>query len=315
MDFIKPLKIGDVEIKNNVFLAPLAGVTDVVFRSFARAYGAGLTYTEMISAKALSYNNEKTEDLARIDELEVPCAVQIFGNDPKIVSEMVNHRAIKKFDLIDINMGCPVKKIVNNGEGSALMLNLDLASKIIKSCAENTTKPITVKFRKGFDENSVNCVEFAQMCEDSGAKLITVHGRTRNQMYEGNADYSIIKKVKESVKIPVIANGDITSRESALRAFEVTGCDGIMVARGALGRPYIFSEILDIPFDADVKKLILIHIEKSIKTFGERYTVCVMRSHIGWYLKGRRDGKRIKEMCNHASTVSEMVEIINSEIK
>lgn len=305
---VKELKIKNVKIKNNIFLAPLAGVTDFAFRFLAREFGAGLTYTEMVSAKALSFDNEKTKNLTYLASNESPSAVQIFGSEWDIMSKMIDHESIKPFDIIDINMGCPVNKIVSNGEGSALMKDLNKASKIISACASATNKPVTVKFRKGFDDNNINGVEFAKMCEDSGASLITIHGRTRQQMYEGKADREFIAKVKNAVSIPVIANGDIDSKASMDDMFEKTGCDGVMVGRGSLGRPWIFAELLGKKVDIDIVEIINLHIDMLMQVFDERFVVTNMRKHIGWYLKGIRNGKRIKDNINRLLTVREIKE-------
>lgn len=305
---VKEIKIKNVTLKNNIFLAPLAGVTDFAFRFLAREFGAGLTYTEMVSAKALSYNNEKTKNLTYLASNENPSAVQLFGSEYDIISDMLLHDSIKPFDIVDINMGCPVNKIVSNGEGSALMKDLNKASKIISSCVKKTDKPITVKFRKGFDENNINGVEFAKMCEDSGASLITVHGRTRQQMYEGKADREYIAKIKNAVNIPVIANGDIDSKESMEDMFNITGCDGVMIGRGSLGRPWIFSELLGNKADIDIPSIINRHIDMLIEVFDERFVVTNMRKHIGWYLKGIRNGKKVKDNINRLLTVKEIKE-------
>ena len=238
------MKIGNVELKNAIALAPMAGVTDLPFRLLCKEQGCGLMYTEMVSAKALLYKNRNTKPLLETRPEEEPVAVQLFGSDPEIMSEMALQLEEGPYAIIDVNMGCPVPKIVNNGEGSALMKDPLLAAKIIETTAAATPLKVSVKFRKGWDHDHVNAVEFARMCEESGAAYVTVHGRTRSDFYAGTADWDIIAQVKQAVKIPVIGNGDVVDAASALRLFEQTGCDGIMVGRGAQGNPWIFKRIL-----------------------------------------------------------------------
>lgn len=273
------MKVGNLSFEGNVFLAPMAGVTDIVFRKICKGMGADLTYTEMVSAKALYYGSENTEELMKISDEEEYAAVQMFGSEPDIMA-----KACEKFNeddkicIIDINMGCPAHKIVKNGEGSALMKSPKLAYEIVKAVKKASNKPVTVKFRKGFDEDNINAVEFAKVIEDAGADMITVHGRTRAQMYEGKADWDIIKAVKKSVSIPVIGNGDIVSGEDAVRMLEYTNCDGVMVARAAMGNPWIFREIkaainstqIIKPTPVEKLDMCIFHYKEAVKYYGEK---------------------------------------------
>ena len=241
---MKELKIGNVTLENPLILAPMAGVTDLPFRLLCKEQGVGLIGMEMVSAKAIYYKNKNTESLLEIDPKETPVSLQLFGSDPKIMSEMAKQIEERPFSILDINMGCPVPKVVNNGEGSALMKNPKLVGEIVSAVAGAIKKPVTIKIRKGFDEEHVNAVEIAKVAEEAGAAAIGIHGRTREQMYSGKADWEIIAKVKEAVKIPVLGNGDVIDAKSAAKMFETTGCDGIMIARAAQGNPWIFREIL-----------------------------------------------------------------------
>ena len=313
------MNIGGFIPENNVFLAPMAGVTDKVYRRICREMGCGFTITEMVSAKGLYYGSEKTEELTDIDEKESPAGIQIFGSDPHIMGNVAS-KISKREDvaLIDINMGCPAPKIVKNGDGSALMKDMKLAEAVVREVCKNSSKPVTVKFRKGFDENSINAVEFGIMLEKAGAKAITVHGRTRSQMYEGKADWDIIKKVKEEVKIPVIGNGDIFKPEDAKRMIEYTGCDGVMIARGALGNPFIFKRTLHLlntgellpvesfeeRIDMALKHLLL---ENEYKG---RKGVIEMRKHIAWYLKGMENAAYVRNIINTLEDVSKIQKLL-----
>ena len=282
---MKKLIIKNVELKNNLMLAPIAGYSDVGFRCLAKKYGAGLTFTEMVSAKALTYGNKKTEDLLITAKNEEPCAVQLFGSEPKVFYEAIKLPCLEKFDIIDINMGCPAPKIYGNGEGSALMADIDKASEIVKACVRATDRPITVKFRSGIDENSINAVEFAKAMEKAGASAITIHARTKVQGYSGKADLMIAKAVKEAVSIPVIVSGDCVDRESYENILKVTNADGVMIARGALGRPEVFAEILENKMPTNKLQDIFFHIDYLLKHYSEKFVVLNMRTHIAFYLK------------------------------
>lgn len=302
------MKISSMELEGNIFLAPLAGVTDLAFRGLCRKMGCSLVYTEMISAKALFYDNDKTKEMLRFSKEELPIAVQIFGKEPDIMANVVQQYFNDNEDvcLIDINMGCPAPKIVRNGEGSALMREPKLASEIVKSIKRVSKKPVTVKFRKGFDSNNINAVEFAKIMEDSGADALTIHGRTREQMYQGKADWKIIKEVKKSVKIPVIGNGDVFTGEDAINLIESTNCDGIMVARGALGNPWIFNHIkrrlkdqpIVEPSPDEVLDVCIEHFKRALYYYDEKKAVREMRKHIGWYIKGLKNCSKVKDNIN-----------------
>lgn len=316
--YIKPIKIGNVEMSNNIFLAPMAGVTDMPFRRLCKEFGAGMIYTEMASSKAVHYGSEKTKGIYEVFEDERPIGIQIFGSDPDVMAETASELS-EYADIIDINMGCPANKIVKNGEGSALMKNLKLAEEIITKVVRASRVPVTVKMRKGWDDTHVNAVELAKIAESSGAKLITVHGRTREDMYSGEADLDIIKKVKDSVRIPVIGNGDITSGEKAKRMFEVTGCDGIMIGRGAQGNPWIFKSILEYlekgivlpePDINDKINMALKHLKLSKEYKGEYVAVREMRKHIAWYLKGVPGNSQLKETINREDNIEEVEKLL-----
>lgn len=313
------MKISNLKFENNVFLAPLAGVTDIAFRGLCKREGCGLVYTEMVSAKALYYDNENTKSMLKFSPEEVPIAVQIFGHEPEIMAKVCDYfNDNEDICLIDINMGCPAPKIVKNGEGSALMKDPKLASEIVKAVKASTNKPVTVKFRKGYDEENINAVEFGKIMEEAGADCITVHGRTRKQMYEGKADWEIIRRVKEAVSIPVIGNGDVFTPEDALRIVETTNCDGIMIGRGALGNPWIFKQIqqklngepVSIPTGEEIINMCIEHINRAVYYHGENKAVREMRKHIGWYIKGLKDCTKIKNIVNSENNACNLIGIL-----
>lgn len=317
-------KIGNIELKNNIILGPMAGVSDLPFRVICAEMGAGLVCTEMVSAKAIVYKNKNTIELLKTDEREHPVSLQIFGSDPEAMAEATRMIEDRDFEILDINMGCPVPKVVNNGDGSALMKNPVLAGKVIEAVVKNTKRPVTVKIRKGFDDEHVNAVEMAHVAEESGAKAVAVHGRTREQYYSGKADWSIIRAVKESVKIPVIGNGDLNTAEDVLRMKEETGCDGFMIARGAQGNPWIFNEILEglesgvvpkRPSMSEIGAMILRHGKALIDFKGEYTGIREMRKHTAWYTSGLRNSSRLRGLINEVNTYDDLVALIDKYMK
>ena len=312
--------IGSVKLDGNLILAPMAGVTDLPFRLLCKEQGADLIYTEMVSAKGIMYNNKNTEDLLRIDEKERPVALQLFGSDPDIISEQAKRIEDRNFDILDLNMGCPVPKVVNNGEGSALLKNIPLAAKIIEKTARAIQKPVTVKFRKGFGQNDSQAVEMARAAEVSGAAAVAVHGRTREQYYSGKADWDIIAEVKDAVKIPVIGNGDIFTPQDAEAMLAYTGCDALMIGRGARGNPWIFrqigtyletGELLEKPSFAEVRDMILRHAKMQAEWKGEERGILEMRSHAAWYTAGYPHSAALRRAMNEVTTYEGMEELLS----
>ena len=316
---IRKLQIGSVTLPNNLILGPMAGVTDLPFRLLCKEQGAGLLCMEMVSAKGIFYNNKNTESLLQIHPEEVPVSLQFFGSDPKIVSEMAKRVEERPFSILDINMGCPVPKVVRNGEGSALMKNPKLVYELVSATVKAIKKPVTVKIRKGFDDEHINAVEIAKIIEEAGAAAVAVHGRTREQYYSGKADWEIIRQVKEAVSIPVIGNGDVTSGEKAIAMREQTGCDGVMIARGAQGNPWIFSELLeyertgrlpDRPDVEEIKQTMLRHARLQIEYKGDFTGIREMRKHVAWYTKGLKGSAKLREEINRVESYQELEELL-----
>lgn len=314
------MQIAEVSTKNNVFLAPMAGITDMPFRLLCVEQGCGMVCSEMVSAKGMYYKDENTGMLTALNENELPAAVQIFGSDPGIMAAAAEMLNSSKASVIDINMGCPTPKITSNGDGSSLLRNPKLAAAVIKAVVDVSKKPVTVKIRSGWDENSVNAAEFAKIAEENGASAITVHGRTRMQFFRGSPDLNVIKRVKRSVSIPVIGNGDISGPQDAQRMFAETGCDAVMVGRGALGNPWIFKQIIDfietgeilpetsIPERIDMAKR---HLAMEIDYRGEYTGIREMRKHIAWYIRGMKNAAKIRDMIFRMGTGEEIAALLD----
>ncbi|MGF7146093.1 nifR3 family TIM-barrel protein [Anaerotaenia torta] len=313
------LQIGNVKLKGILCLGPMAGVTDLPFRILCKEQGADLVYTEMISAKGVQYNNKNTESLLQIAEEERPAALQLFGEDPGILRETARRLEHRNFDILDINMGCPVPKVVNNGEGSALMKKPERIGEIVREVVRGYSKPVTVKIRKGFNEESVNAVEVAKIAQENGAAAIAVHARTREQYYSGKADWEIIRQVKEAVSIPVIGSGDIFTPQDAGNMLRQTGCDGLMMARGTRGNPWLFAEIkayleqgilLPRPEFREVREMILRHAAMSVDYKGEFTGIREMRKHVAWYTTGYPGSARLRSRVNEIETMDDLQRLL-----
>lgn len=319
----RTLKIGNVELKNRYILAPMAGVTDLPFRLLCKEQGAGLLCMEMISAKALQYKNRNTKALLQIDPREYPVSLQLFGADPDIISEQAKAIEELPFQILDINMGCPVPKVVKNGEGSALMKNPRLVYDVVYKTVRAISKPVTVKIRKGFDEEHVNAVEIAKIIEEAGGAAVAVHGRTREQYYSGKADWDIIRQVKEAVSIPVIGNGDVTGSLAAEQLLEETGCDGVMIGRGCQGNPWIFRELNEYeetgkvphrPSKKEIKEMMLRHAQLQIELKGDYLGIREMRKHVAWYTKGMEGSVKLRDEINRVESYEELEKLLNERI-
>lgn len=318
------MKIGNVTLENNVFLAPMAGVTDLPFRLLCKEMGCGLVYSEMVSAKGILYDNRNTTELLTVEAAERPTAVQLFGSDPKILGEMAKKIEAYPFDIIDVNMGCPAPKIVKNGEGSAITKDPKLVGEIVHALVTAQKKPVTIKIRKGFDDLHINAVEIAKIAEANGAAAIAVHGRTREQYYSGTADWDILRRVKAAVRIPVIGNGDVFTPQDGRDLLEETGCDAIMIGRGAQGNPWIFrrvvhfletGELLPEPTAAQRVEMAIRHGKMLIAFKGEYIGVREMRRHMGCYMKGLPGAAEVRGKLNYAEHMEEMEALLQGYLQ
>jgi tRNA-dihydrouridine synthase B len=318
------MKIGNVKLKNKVFLSPMAGVTDLPFRLICKEQDCALLYTEMINAKALCYDDENTKKMLKMEGAEHPVAVQIFGSDPEFMGRAAQIMNDYSNEILDINMGCPAPKVVKNGDGSALMKNPKLAEEVLKAVVKNSTKPVTLKIRKGWDDNSVNALEIAKIAEACGISALAIHGRTREQYYSGKADWDIIGEIKRNINIPVIGNGDVFSVEDAKNLLDKTNCDAIMIGRGAQGNPWIFKrinhymetgEILPEPTLEEKINTAKKHLKLAVEEHGEYVAVREMRKHIAWYLKGLRNSARIRDEINKLESYQEVVNKLNNYLQ
>lgn len=322
MKMLKNFKIGNINIEGGLCLGPMAGVSDLPFRHLCKEMGASLLVTEMVSAKAIYFKNKNTELLMKIDKAEHPIALQLFGSDPDIIAEMAASIEDRDFDIFDFNMGCPVPKIVNNGEGSALMKNPKLVEEILSKLVKSVKKPVTLKIRRGFNEDNINAVEIAKIAEGAGVSAVAVHGRTREQYYSGKADWNIIRDVKSALSIPVIGNGDVTDGESAKRMYEYTGCDGIMIARAARGNPWIFREIRaylngetpEKPTAKEIVDMILRHCRLQMEYDDEIMAVRKMRKHVAWYTHGMKGSSALRDKVNHVEKYDELESLLKSTV-
>lgn len=319
---LKNFKIGNINIEGGLCLGPMAGVSDLPFRNLCKEMGASLLVTEMVSAKAIYFKNKNTEPLMKIDKVEHPIALQLFGSDPDIIAEMAASIEDRDFDIFDFNMGCPVPKIVNNGEGSALMKNPKLVEEILSKLVRSVKKPVTLKIRRGFNEDNINAVEIAKIAESAGVSAVAVHGRTREQYYAGKADWNIIRDVKSALSIPVIGNGDVVDGESAKRMYEYTGCDGIMIARAARGNPWIFREIRaylngetpEKPTAKEIVDMILRHCKIQMEYDDEIMAVRKMRKHVAWYTHGMKGSSALRDKVNHVEKYDELESLLKSTV-